>query len=67
MDFSPKCYLFRECKSDRIGQNMQNEVSPERSSRGPSIFQDKSGRLKERCGKDKTNNPQALNESSFEM
>ena len=62
MDFSPKCYLFRECNSDRIGQDIQNEVSLERSvfeevvvyqlypaSRGPSIFLDKSGRLNERC------------------
>ena len=31
MDFSPKCYLFRECNSYRIGQNFQNEVSLERS------------------------------------
>ena len=30
MDFSPKCYLFRECNSDRIGQNIQNEVLLER-------------------------------------
>ena len=30
-DFSPKCYLFCECNSVRIGQNIQNEVSLERS------------------------------------
>ena len=31
MDFSQKCYLFCECNSVRIGQNIQNEVSQERS------------------------------------
>ena len=31
MDFSPKCYLFCECNSVRIGQNIQNGVSLERS------------------------------------
>ena len=30
-DFFPKCYLFYECNSVRIGQNIQNEVSLERS------------------------------------
>ena len=30
MDFSSKCYLFCECNSVRIGQDIQNEVSPER-------------------------------------
>ena len=60
VDFSPKCYLFCECNSDRISQNIQNEVSLENlslkkllfinlypASRGSSIFIDKSGRLKE--------------------
>ena len=52
---------FCECNSDWIGQNIQNEVSLERSifevvvvyqfnlylvTRGPTIFPDKSGRLK---------------------
>ena len=31
MDCSPKCYLFCGCNSDRIGQNIHNEVSLERS------------------------------------
>ena len=31
VDFPPKCYLFCECNSDRIGQNIQNEVLLERS------------------------------------
>ena len=31
MDFSSKCYLFCECNSVRISQNIQNEVSLERS------------------------------------
>ena len=31
VDFSPKCYLFCECNSVRISQNIQNEVSLERS------------------------------------
>ena len=31
MDFSEKCYLFCDCNSVRIGQNIQNEVSLERS------------------------------------
>ena len=30
MDFSSKCYLFCECNSVRIGQDIQNEVSLER-------------------------------------
>ena len=30
-DFSPKYYLFCECNSVTIGQNIQNEVSLERS------------------------------------
>ena len=30
MDFSPKCYLFCECNSLRVGQNIQNELSLER-------------------------------------
>ena len=62
MDFSPKCYFFCECKSDRIGQNIQNEVLLKRSifeevnvyqfipcKQRPSIFLDKLGRLEERC------------------
>ena len=37
------------------------------ASRGPSIFQDKSGRLKERCRmRQNRNNTRTLNESSFE-
>ena len=35
VDFSPKCYLFCERNSVRIGQNIQNEVSL-----GRSIFAD---------------------------
>ena len=62
MDFTPICYSFCECKSDRIGQNIQNEVLLERSvfeevnvyqfiprKQRPSIFPDKSGRPEERC------------------
>ena len=62
MDFTPICYSFCECKSDRIGQNIQNEVLLERSvfeevnvyqfiprKQRPSIFLDKSGRPEERC------------------
>ena len=30
MDFSSKCYLFCECNSVRIGQDIQNEVSLEK-------------------------------------
>ena len=30
VDFSPKCYLFCECNSVRVGQNIQNELSLER-------------------------------------
>ena len=58
--FPQNVTFFSECNSDRIGQNIQNEVSLERSifevvvvymnlypaSRGPLIFLDKSGRLK---------------------
>ena len=52
VDFPPKCYLFCECNSDRIGQNIQNEVmfiNLYPVSRGPLIFLDKSGSLKEHC------------------
>ena len=31
MDFSPKCFLFCECNSVTIGQNIQIEISLERS------------------------------------
>ena len=31
VDFSPNCYLFCECISVRIGHNIQNKVSLERS------------------------------------
>ena len=31
VDFSPKCFLFGECTSVTIGQNIQNEISLERS------------------------------------
>ena len=27
VDFSPKCYLFCDCSSVRVGQNIQNEIS----------------------------------------
>ena len=37
VDFSPKCYLFSERNSVRIGQNIQNEVSLERSIFGDVI------------------------------
>ena len=82
MDFYPKCYLFRECISYRIGQNIQNEVSLQKDlslkkllyinlypvSRDPSIFLYKSGRLRE-CSvkRQNRNNTQASNKSSFKM
>ena len=73
MDFSPKCYLFSECNSDRIVQNIQNEVLLERI-----IFEEvvvyefmpceqRPFNLKKRCvTRQNRNNTRALNESSFE-
>ena len=42
MNVSPELYLFSECNSVRIGQNIQNEVLLERSIFGPSILLEKS-------------------------
>ena len=78
--FSPKCYLFYECNSDRIGQDIQSRycwkdlslkklmfINLYPVSRGPSIFLDKQGRVKKRyVTRQNRNNTQASNKSSFE-
>ena len=78
--FSPKCYLFYECNSDRIGQDIQSRycwkglslkklmfINLYPVSRGPSIFLDYQGRVKKRyVTRQNRNNTQASNKSSFE-
>ena len=56
MDFSPKCYLFCECNSVRIGQNSKSktryrwkDLSLKKLSFINLYVLDESGRIKEHC------------------